>query len=378
MKIETLTPEQEALIPIVRDEWIKFCLGGDCLIEKEKAKKGIEWVYSLANLSAPKFIAFAEGPLAAQIIARVFPDTCKAVSMKMDKQSVEQSVDQSVRQSVEQSVWQSVEQSVWQSVRLSVWQSVEQSVEQSVWQSVEQSVGQSVGQSVWQSVRLSVWQSVEQSVRLYPLAHANPYDGCAWASGYYAYYDFFERIGITTKEQVKLKELTLTGTWDFLWYKDLCVVTCRPSKIHKNKRGQLHCSNGPAAQWPSGEVYWFLNGISVNEKIVLHPEKLTKNEILGEKNVDVRREMLRQIGMERFCALTKPKVLDKQGDYELLSIDLSDALKDCRFLSMLNPSIKVRHVEGVERECATVEQAISWRAGSLIKKGELWKPIQLT
>ena len=346
MKIETLTPEQEALIPIVRDEWIKFCLGGDCLIEKEKAKKGIEWVYSLANLSAPKFIAFAEGPLAAQIIARVFPDTCKAVSMKMDKQSVEQSVDQSVRQSVEQSVWQSVEQSVWQSVRLSVWQSVEQ------------------------SVRLSVGQYVGQ--------YENPYDGCAWASGYYAYYDFFERIGITTKEQVKLKELTLTGTWDFLWYKDLCVVTCRPSKIHKNKRGQLHCSNGPAAQWPSGEVYWFLNGISVNEKIVLHPEKLTKNEILGEKNVDVRREMLRQIGMERFCALTKPKVLDKQGDYELLSIDLSDALKDCRFLSMLNPSIKVRHVEGVERECATVEQAISWRAGSLIKKGELWKPIQLT
>src|SRR3990167_5784932 len=212
MKIETLTPEQEALIPIVRDEWIKFCLGGDCLIEKEKAKKGIEWVYSLANLSAPKFIAFAEGPLAAQIIARVFPDTCKAVSMKMDKQSVEQSVDQSVRQSVAQSVWQSVDQSVGQSVRL----------------------------SVDQSVRLSVGQYVGQ--------YENPYDGCAWASGYYAYYDFFERIGITTKEQVKLKELTLTGTWDFLWYKDLCVVTCRPSKIHKNKRGQLHCSNGPAAQ----------------------------------------------------------------------------------------------------------------------------------
>lgn len=195
-------------------------------------------------------------------------------------------------------------------------------------------------------------------------------------AGWNAFYDYFLRIRIIKHEEFsKYRDWIKAGAWEFLWFKDLCVVVCRPSVVNKNQKGKLHCSNGPAVSWPSGQNYWFLNSIRVNEKIVLHPEKLTKEEIIGEKNVDVRREMLRQIGMDRFCALTNPKVLDKQGDYELLSIDLSDILKDCRYLKMKNPSIGIYHVEGVERECATVEQAINWRAGDIKKQ---WKPIQLT
>jgi len=49
---------------------------------------------------------------------------------------------------------------------------------------------------------------------------------------------------------------------------------------------------------------------------------------------------------------------------------------DARFLKMLNPSVGVWHLEGVERECSTVEQAINWRAGSL--KVGVWQPEILT
>jgi hypothetical protein len=40
---------------------------------------------------------------------------------------------------------------------------------------------------------------------------------------------------------------------------------------------------------------------------------------------------------------------------------LSDEIPDARYLKMVNPSIGTFHVEGVDPQCATVEQALNWR-----------------
>ena len=65
MKIEKLTKEQEALLPVVRDEWVKFCLGGDTEINRKVAADGIRWIYGLAKLDSP-FVIFVDGPMACQ------------------------------------------------------------------------------------------------------------------------------------------------------------------------------------------------------------------------------------------------------------------------------------------------------------------------
>jgi hypothetical protein len=116
--IATLTTEQVALQTVVRDEWITFCLGGDISVNKEETIKGIEWIYSLKKMDRPKFIEFAEGPLAAQYMANIFPSVLKEIKIKAA--SVRASVGASVRASVRASVWDSV----WASVRDSVWDSV--------------------------------------------------------------------------------------------------------------------------------------------------------------------------------------------------------------------------------------------------------------
>jgi hypothetical protein len=99
---------------------------------------------------------------------------------------------------------------------------------------------------------------------------------------------------------------------------------------------------------------------------------LEVQEIIKEKNVDVRRELIRKIGIERFVLKAGAKVLDKCGDYELLSIKLSDNVSDARYLKMRNPSIGIFHVEGVEGN--TVQEALNFRAGALIGAGEDWNP----
>jgi len=54
-KIEKLTPEQEALIPVVRDEWLNPLFGrdGPAPLDKERCREGIEWLYELSDLGKP-------------------------------------------------------------------------------------------------------------------------------------------------------------------------------------------------------------------------------------------------------------------------------------------------------------------------------------
>lgn len=114
----------------------------------------------------------------------------------------------------------------------------------------------------------------------------------------------------------------------------------------------------------------------MKEKDVMTPaEKIDPKEILKRENVDERRELIRKVGIERMLSVLKNKELDKKGDYCLLSVELSETIKDARYLKMKNPSIGIWHLEGVARECNTVQDALNWRAGDIKTK---WEPSTLT
>ena len=108
--------------------------------------------------------------------------------------------------------------------------------------------------------------------------------------------------------------------------------------------------------------------IDLHAKIV-HPEglrilkKLDGKIILKEKNAEVRREIVRKIGVEKLVRDVGAKVKDAQGNYELLMIDI-DGERERPYLKMKNPSIGVYHVEGVSPDCKTVKEALNWRNGT--------------
>lgn len=82
---------------------------------------------------------------------------------------------------------------------------------------------------------------------------------------------------------------------------------------------------------------------------------------LTEPNTEIRREIVRKVGLERFVQAAGARVMDKLGNYELISVRLSEEAPDCRYLKMLNPSIGVWHVEGVGPDCRTVREALHFR-----------------
>jgi hypothetical protein len=231
-----------------------------------------------------------------------------------------------------------------------------------------------VGAQVGAQVRSQVRSQVE-NLRL--LNFIYPYCAGQFDSGYFSWVDFMQDIGVTDIPKV-VKYYSDTSKVGLIYPLENCVIVCqKPSIIKKNSNG-LHCEDGPALVYNDGGVseWYYLNGVRMTKEQVMTPaEKLQPKEILAETNVEVRRELIRKMGIELLLNYLPHKVLDKKGNYELLNVELSDECKSARYLKMQNPSVKCWHLEGVEGE--TVTQAINWRASQL-KLSQDWIPSQLT
>ena len=126
----------------------------------------------------------------------------------------------------------------------------------------------------------------------------------------------------------------------------------------------LHHDGGPALLYPDGFAVYALNGIRVPREISVTPHsKLDPRLILREPNADVRREIVRKIGIERICRDMNAQTIDRFDDYELIVLDIGDG-KRRPYLKMKNPSIGVYHIEGVPPMITTVKEALSWRNGT--------------
>lgn len=66
--LEKLTPEQDALMYVVRDEWIHNALFAQKQVVLEEVKPYIDWLYSLAGEEAPT-VYVADSPAAAKKLA---------------------------------------------------------------------------------------------------------------------------------------------------------------------------------------------------------------------------------------------------------------------------------------------------------------------
>lgn len=146
-------------------------------------------------------------------------------------------------------------------------------------------------------------------------------------------------------------------------FDDICLVSKKPIKIVR-KDNQLHNDNGPSIEYCDGFCLYHLNGVKMDKEYVMTPwNKLDPKLILKEQNAEIRRELVRKIGIERIVDKLGAKTLDSKGDYELLQLNLGDKRKR-PYLKMKNPSIGVYHIEGVHPDCKTVDDAIKFRNGT--------------
>jgi hypothetical protein len=178
------------------------------------------------------------------------------------------------------------------------------------------------------------------------------------------FYNFFRVVCLLENETQKLNGMTgitESAGW-YLPHQKLCWISERHNTLKRNEQGRLHCDGGAAVEYPDGWQIFALNGVRVSQVQAETPgEKMTPESVLAETNVDIRRELIRKVGIERMLAKLPHKEIAIRGNYRLLSVKLSDEVTDARFLKMQNPSVGCFHLEGVAPECDTVEKALNWR-----------------
>ena len=187
----------------------------------------------------------------------------------------------------------------------------------------------------------------------------------SWLSSY----DFMLRE-LNIKECEPLIPLINIAEHTFWFYPldNLCIFSEKPTEIHlKEKR--LHHDGGPAIAFDDGGCLqcFALNGVEVPEWLAVTPaQEIDPHKFLLEKNVEVRREIIRKVGIERLIATLGAEKIDEEDDmYELLRFEVTPDGKKGTYLKMKNPSIGVFHIEGVPNDCYTVEDALTWRNGGI-------------
>lgn len=281
-KIDSLTAEQEALMPILRDEWIDRCIGGDDDIDEEQARAGVDFLYSLVNLPPPPEMRVCDSPYAA---------------LKMLKE---------------------------------------------------------LGEDVSSTHRLG----------LGPSAY--------WV----AFHDFFYRIGLKTIREdegfKKIRGFLYSGVWDSILFEEMAIVIRRPTFVKKDSEGRMHCADGPSIAWRDGAALYFWHGVQVPKQLIMTPETVTGEQILGVKNSEVARAVSEKLGWDEYLRRTGASVIDTWTDdrtklrYELLELkQAKNWTLMPKLLKMQSPELndgsQPFYVEPVDPGCKTAKAARRWQ-----------------
>lgn len=172
----------------------------------------------------------------------------------------------------------------------------------------------------------------------------------------------------------------------FLPLEDVCFVVHNYVSINcisTFDKYLLHNDNGPAVEYLKSDnsdcSFYFSNGIQVPKELITTPaDKLPTDLYYKEKNADVRTEILRKIGVDRF--ITEGRVVDSWKNYdsekvknyhwwkksEYHVIDMAKLFPGVYYaphLYMKNQTTGVYHLEPVAPYCKTISDALTDRYG---------------
>jgi hypothetical protein len=154
-----------------------------------------------------------------------------------------------------------------------------------------------------------------------------------------------------------------------LWwwpFRETCVVSERPTEIHTRDGEHLHNDGGPAVRFRDGWSIWAINGVLVDEQVVLHPETQSIRQIRRERNAEVKRIRIERYGWERYLDEVGATVLDRRrNDIEATCETLLRTPDRERVLVCACPSTARIYALPVPPEVRTCKAAQAWLSSGL-------------
>ena len=332
--IKFLTPEQTALIQIIRDAWIKIALDTSPT-DKQKAEEAIALVYKISRWKPPQQILWFDNPLDAitwiasaintgwSFIGNYFWDiSTKSVNLVLNV-----AVDTAIRETLKAATNDNRFHAL-QDILLAVLNVV-------------------VDTDVWYNDPRVIEFAVLQDVRGIPDLPE------------LTYYAYFDEIGIDCSQLKGLMETTKHCS--FWWaFKDTAVLTPNPSEIRLDSNGELHGEGAPAVTYKGFNIY-ANHGVFLPEKYgQVHPCQWQAEWLLSEENAELGRVLIQEIGYDRLCRELQAVQLDTWREYDLLRVDSEVDIEPIYLLKMTCPSTGKIHALRVPPTLESAREAIRW------------------
>lgn len=126
-----------------------------------------------------------------------------------------------------------------------------------------------------------------------------------------SYYDyFFEVFNLECIKKLSglFKIAKSAGWW---WaYEGLAIISERPCELHQDETGRLHCETGKALRYCDDWGFYCWHGVTVPEKVIMHPEQITLEEINSQTNIEVKRIMIERFGIGKYLEQSKATIVD--------------------------------------------------------------------
>jgi hypothetical protein len=188
--------------------------------------------------------------------------------------------------------------------------------------------------------------------------------GNMWASWECYLTAFRDILGLELPAHAKYKyweDAAKLGGFRYM-HRNFCLVCEFPDVLKVDGQNRPHCEDGPSHRWPDGWSMWYINGIRVDEQIVMRPETQTIEQIHKEDNTDVRAIRISRYGWVRYLRDSQARCIDWndneiEGTKEALYITQDNAVRlvaTCatgRIFAM-----------GVPSHITTCKQAQAWLA----------------
>ncbi len=155
------------------------------------------------------------------------------------------------------------------------------------------------------------------------------------------------------------------------WYPfhRICFVCERPAEIHMVDEDRLHNDSGPAVRFRDDWSIWSINGVLVDEQVVLRPATQTIRQIRHEQNVEVKRIRIERFGWDRYLTGVGAVAIDhRRNDVEATQETLMRTPDEERVLVCACPSTAKIQALPVPPWIRTCEEAQDWLSSGLDRR----------
>jgi hypothetical protein len=246
--------------------------------------------------------------------------------------------------------WGGTASAVWRRVDRRLWDPLRTHVADRLWRQAAAAAGWPISSRVraceWFEADRSLWHGV------------SAYDTAPWliVLRYFDTHVTPNRAGALAR----FNEL-VAGYW---LGSAVALVLRKPRVLSRDERGRLHSSTGPCVEYADGWGFWAWHGVQVPERVLATPaERLTRDDFLGEQNLEVRRVIQERMG-ERFLWELGARFVDGGPRGVLYEVELpGDPERVARYVEVMDPSTGRVYYLRTPRRVATAAAAVAWSFG---------------